>query len=767
MKKTLMRSKNRLVIGALMCSTALVMPSLTLAETFLIDEELRDQLLQSELTNLQSGDTVIIGENTRIETLDEEGIDFWRVGIDDLTIINNGTIHTTGTYVTNWPNEPDFDPDDEDTWPDSDETWGDGIFVTGNVDGGNTGLYVLNNGVISVGDGQSSGYYIENFADSTFVNKGLIYIRSEAAEDFVDNGQLGLTASFSAGIRVNAYQSFVDIDDNVIGAEARPGNLLVNNRTIVSEVLQSRGMYIDGATGNFWLSVDSTAINNGTIRMLAETDLRPAPGTFDVSGLRGEGHDISLVNNGLIEINPEGFGIDINGVNGSILNNGTILSYGDNSHGIEHYRNGNTIPEDLELSYTENTGLISVEGLNSHGVSLTGYVGHVFVNSSSVFSQNGYSIDVRNGGPQHETGDRNIIRLQEGSLLFGNVFVDEASSEYTSMDFGDGLNATVRFEEDAHIGDGREAGLPAEFTSYHNSHYFDPETNAVYVADLDSYAQQDQAFFNMTQMLQDAVEAGNSVETPENSFAFAANEEGVWTRAFGGGLFADADGSMPGYDAYSFGVVTGKSSNSKGYFGGIAYTTVSGDEDVSYETDSFTVYGGMAGSLSSKLDYSLIAGVTHNHTDRDVADNQVSGGIDTTGSDYASVFISPALTHVGPIKGSSVRLRYVGLWQESHDFNWDGGTELSVDSRFSNLMETRVQMEHNVGAGKIAYGLDAIWSDGNDMSFELMGAALTSPYEDGFSSRAFARYDSKFGYLEVGYDSDDRTTFDLGLKVSF
>ena len=70
--------------------------------------------------------------------------------------------------------------------------------------------------------------------------------------------------------------------------------------------------------------------------------------------------------------------------------------------------------------------------------------------------------------------------------MYGDVFLTTNNVPYTTMHMGDGLNARVRF-------DTANGGQPLDTNtkSHHNSHVWvgDP----VYVADLDSYPQQDQA----------------------------------------------------------------------------------------------------------------------------------------------------------------------------------------------------------------------------------------------------------------------------------
>lgn len=735
------------------------------------------------------GDTLTLTEGTPIVIRDAAGIDVFRA--DGVLVTNNGSIITSGTDA----GVNNLDPNSF--------GYGDGIFVFESDN-----ATIINNGSVSVGDFFSNALYHWQGENSTTINNGSILIREDILEDNPDwstwtpppnnptepnphivpsTGQPFVTAGASAGIRIDAYDNR---EDENLPSVALGGHYAENNGTIISYAVQSRGIYIDGA--NFWtidddndpntpdvtddafFSVDSTLVNNGRILMLATT---PSSGIYDASGMRAEAHDATIINNGYIEIRPEGFGIDYNGANGTVINDGTILAFNEDSHGIEHYRNGTTVPADLKPSYTENRGYISVKGDNNHGVSLTGHVGHRFVNSGTVFSHSGYSIEAGDGNQPLLQEDRNIVTLLDGSLLFGDVFVDLRTAEYTSMNFGDGLNATVRFEDGLHMGNGRGSDLPASFWSAHDSHVFDAATNAVYVADLDSYAQQDQAFWEMSALLQDAVDDGvassGQVAIPALAMLPSDGTEQLgpatnrWAGLFGGGLFAEADGAAPAYDAYSGGVVIGANAEPFGVFGGVAATIVRGDEEVSYETRLATAFGGVTGQVATGIDYSVLAGLALYQTERDVADNRVSGGIDTDTVTYPSIFLSPSIRVDGPIDGSSARVRYNAFWQAGHTFSFPGGTNLSVDDRFAHMVEARLQMQHDLGLGRVIYGVGGIWADGPDMSFDLMGVSRTSPYDDGLSARAFARFDGGFWTVQVGYDTKRQATGSLAAKFEF
>ena len=108
----------------------------------------------------------------------------------------------------------------------------------------------------------------------------------------------------------------------------------------------------------------------------------PSNGTYDADGMRAEGHDTTLINNGLIDIRPKGFGMQNIGSGGTVQNFGTILVYNEDSHGIRNAREpGNA---GIGVNRTENYGAIYACGANSHGSSAWNYPWHDVVNAGRV-----------------------------------------------------------------------------------------------------------------------------------------------------------------------------------------------------------------------------------------------------------------------------------------------------------------------------------------------------------------------------------------------
>jgi hypothetical protein len=68
------------------------------------------------------------------------------------------------------------------------------------------------------------------------------------------------------------------------------------------------------------------------------------------------------------------------------------------------------------------------------------------------------------------------------------------------------------------------------------------------------------------------------------------------------------------------------------------------------------------------------------------------------------------------------------------------------------------------GEARLAYGFEGIWSDGDDIDFQLMGSPMSTTYgNDELTGRVFARLESDFGSLQGSYDSDQRVAVTASL----
>ena len=759
----------------------LVAPGAAQADDVILDF---DTFLSNGGLTFGPGDTFIIKEGVTVETTDLEGVFAW--GLDGVTVINNGTIRTFGDYIYNAATGVNG--------------YGDGIFIAESAY-----ATAINNGWISISDNFANGIYAYNIGDGfTGINNGTIVIEREAGQENLEgsggttvlldpNGDAYITSNASAGIRVDAYDAL---------SNPSTGHLVVNNGVIRSYVLQSRGMFLDGSDGGTYLSIDSTMINNGLIEMLSED---PSSGIFDVDGMRIEGHNGTQINNGVIRVLPRGFGIQNNGAGGTVLNFGEIYIDGENiagapSYGIENYRNGGGI-SDAETNLTVNAGKIHATGPTTHGVMVSGHANHHVVNYGSIISEQGFSIVFR--PPVNDvdgTTSPNMLSLLDGSVLYGDVFVGSAAHPNTSLRLGDGLNAAVRFASENHVFDvfsdetgtlntntWTPGGIPDDILAKNGYVIVD---NTLYVVDLDSYVQQDQVSWSMFSAIQDAVDDGTTLNRPSGSFAFHDHDKDdgfeMWATMFADFVYDpgdDVDYADPtgdhtaGYTGYSAGTIVGVNTDLLSLYLGAAYSDVDSDEDVNYETYSGTVFGGVAATLAERFKVSVTAGASYNRTERDMADNTVSGGIDTASADYTSVFLSPSLLVRGPI-GSSLRLNYLGGWHQAHDFDFSGGTQLDVDSRYSNVFGAQLQMMHTLPVTtlpftettlrtRFRYGVEASYATGDAIGYNLMGTDFDMSYDDGFEAGGYAALELGPTYFKAGFNSEEQVSLNAGLTLRF
>lgn len=125
--------------------------------------------------------------------------------------------------------------------------------------------------------------------------------------------------------------------------------------------------------------------------------------------------------------------------------------------------------------------------------------------------------------------------------------------------------------------------------------------------------------------------------------------------------------------------------------------------DTQFDAQSITAESYFAGLYGHhqmdrwSLDFALTAGFSDHETSRDVANNQVAGGIEIAQASYDGYFIAPEITLgtdlslMGHIVRPSLRTGYVGTWFGSYI---ETGTvaPLSVNERQVHVLENRFQL---------------------------------------------------------------------------
>ncbi|MEO1116095.1 MAG: hypothetical protein AAFY05_27395, partial [Pseudomonadota bacterium] len=432
-----------------------------------------------------------------------------------------------------------------------------------------------------------------------------------------------------------------------------------------------------------------------------------------------------------------------------------------------------------------NGGTIIMNGADAIGVALTGQPGHDFYNYGRIEAKDGYSIRIQLIGDDPIYRDYSTVNFLDGSILVGDVLLGNGSDGGRTRFFlGDGLNAAIRFYE----GDtGVEPGVLPSISDISSANGFVLVDGTLYTVDLDGYAQQDQVSWSLFSMVQDAVDQGTASRRPSGNFAFHGHDKDdgfeMWATMFADWVYDPGDDDVDyldpnadhtaGYIGYSAGTIVGVNKDALSFYLGAAYSDVSSEEDVDYSTHSGTLFGGVAGTIAERLNVSLTAGAAYNQTSRDMADSTVSGGIDKASANYASVFISPSLLINGPISGSSLRVNYLGAWHQNHDFSFDGGTQIDVDSRFSNVFGAQLQMAHKLPLTgqtfptRIRYGVEASYADGQAIGYNLMGTDFETDYDNGFSARGFAALEVGPTFIKAGYGTDEQVSINAGLTLRF
>ena len=185
----------------------------------------------------------------------------------------------------------------------------------------------------------------------------------------------------------------------------------------------------------------------------------------------------------------------------------------------------------------------------------------------------------------------------------------------------------------------------------------------------------------------------------EVSKSYQASQRGAWVSAFGSIGQTGASGSLASVDSHFAGVIAGYDTGAINIFAGGS----SGSADVqgnASQTDISSAFAGLSwdGGLGNyDLNLSLVAGTANHEHERNVANNTVSGGVETASANYDGWFISPAATFSKPVSVAardaigSLRVGYTGLFM-------DGYTETgvtnnaSIDARDVHILDVRAQL---------------------------------------------------------------------------
>lgn len=820
----------------LFLATALVSaPDVATATDFIVDADTTETngAVGGGNEPIADGDTLTVEEGVTM-TIDEDGAGLIVDGsglaagfIFDVVVTNNGSIYTTGTSANTGTSASAV----------RSFGFGDAIYVDYA-----TNAMVINNGLIDVGDADAAAMALYRSDNSLSINNSVIDLRNDSvyglfttrsdAATLVNNGSIySYSVSNSRGMRLAAF------DPGAASASqadaAKTGHLMVNNGLIQAWKSSTntgfRGMELAAlqSTGgtDYRYIVDSEMYNYGTINVIATRPTGLSTNARDIAGMFVNAHDVDVYNFGNIYLGSIGIGVEMQGSGLRQYNYGNIIIDAANaespaaanqnpiSAGIESWMNrevedDGTTPIERDSSYRNmvvNAGLIQINNDRDNGMSAgiwtNGGSGHDIYNYGEIRTPNGWSILYENDG-QSGAGGYNNTYLFDGSILVGDLYINPTAKDWNRFHLGDGYNAVLQFDVSwGKFVNGVDGPNPDLIYSPNG---FVLLNDTIYTFDLESYAQQDQAAWSLVSMIQNTVDEETASRLPSGDFGFNGDGEAglsnKWARMFTGWVHEDGDGAVVvgddinderdgGYSGYSAGTIVGVNKPDRSYFFGAAYGYLESidemDNDTGYDTHSASLFGGVAGTFKDRFDLSLIAGLTANHTQRDVADNRVLSGIDTVDANYGSVFLSPSLLVDGPW-GSSLRLNYLGKWTQSHTYELYGGEELKVDQRFTSIVGTQFQMTHDIPMmqnvpligeqyrARIRYGVEGHYAFAPDIrgtvtlgGLPKTGPGLATPYDDGFSARGYAGLDIGPVFFEAGYNTDEQVSVNAGLKIRF
>ena len=195
---------------------------------------------------------------------------------------------------------------------------------------------------------------------------------------------------------------------------------------------------------------------------------------------------------------------------------------------------------------------------------------------------------------------------------------------------------------------------------------------------------------------------------------------------------------------------------------------------------------------SSFIDLTLTAGWSDFHSDRQVINNMVAGGIEHAKADYDGFLISPSVrfgTDMAMGDGTltpSLRLRYAGLFLDGYE---ESGSvaDLRVDDRDISIIDVRGELAYRFAGRETPegtlyqtarFGVDGTFSDADGVDAVLAGQALNLDVSTDDVARGFAGYDVVFATTgaprfnlsaEAGYDTSDALTLDghAGIALAF
>lgn len=657
---------------------------------------------------------------------------------DDISIINTGTIRTTGqgasgVHVRDGANQI--------------------VNNTGVImaEGGgiSTGVKSFGSGVSITNSGEIYGAYLGVSSDGdglSFENHGLVV-----------GGRTGLSifGDGSTGVNTGTITGEESVGVSFGGASFSNSGQISGGHTGLQTTwydnyVENYGMIAGEHTGVQLSGFDSVFNNSGSI----------AGGVF---GMVHGGYGASVRNTG--SITGDNVGVVGGGLNMELANAGTIT--GDFAAvliGGFHFNlvNSGDIASPAELDSEVESYALYVVGLGSHITLLPG-------------------------------------STLEGDIYFGkgaegvDPIIGQAYS-YNSLTLAKGFNTALTFSETETVGMPLVySDSPFAVTDTMVAHVGATGFGAVDEVFNDLTG-------SIADALDERMAANRGIGGQSFSYERYGSEapgRGGWFQLIGGYRSQEAGNSTLAFDNYLAGILGGvdrdlDDGRMAGLFAGYAYNEIAFDDDI-VTTSTNSVFGGGYFSRTEDayfINLAATVGASFNDNEREIANNMVVGGLETADSNYNGWFVSPAVTlgsrHAvsGGELDPSIRLRYSALFLDSYT-ETGSGANMSVDGRTAQVGEVRGQLawredkttENGIFHSSLRVGVDGVFNWGDDVNATLYGQSLVFVDTDGSSiARGFLGGDFAFvpsagnssvtfGF-EVGYDTTDALTAEARLGAS-
>ncbi|MCP4129007.1 MAG: autotransporter domain-containing protein [Gammaproteobacteria bacterium] len=609
----------------------------------------------------------------------------------------------------------------------------------GNTLDGNDSLTITGSGSIKPAGGVPA---VDATGDNnTVANFGSISVTDEDAIEVEDKSIVTNTGSITAaglganGIVADHYNTITNSGSiTTSGEKAHAIDVQEYNYILNTGSLSTTGEDADGI--HTW--GNSTVINTGAISTLDQGSV----------GIAVE-DDSRVTNNGSISTEgSDGYGIQADGSNNTIINTGSISTKGDDGYGIFLEGNNNkatntgiitTFGEDAEAVYFDgdnntifNTGIIRATGEQADGIAASG--SNSTINNAGLISATGtgiiYAVSMR---------DNSTLNLLSGSRVIGPIDLDEAD-----VDGNDTVNI---------YGGSPSAQMTltgADTINFFGAGIINGET--VTTVDATAPSALGVASANLSNSVHGTVsqrmaykpqlqplQVASLVSAP--GMLYQERKPVAWVQAFGGQRDYEVNGSVMAYDHAHYGFNVGYEWDTEerrvGVMAGFARSDIE-SEITSFDTESDNFFVGGYGHFnlgSVNLTASLIGGYSDYDNKRYVFDN--INGLEKASADFDGYFLSPSVTFSasymlggGLELRPSVNLTYNVAWMDDYTESGTTSSNLSIDDRTARTLSSRLQLalakQPNANSEvEFRVGLATRHSDDDNTHANLAGSTFT------------------------------------------